>query len=90
MGFEGEEIGGSHSGDDATDHRQGLYRYRVGPKDLESDRPPRPGRRAFQASIVSGSHPRTSPIIASGSGSAYRLSVGARTPIRSATSVRDR
>nr|DAZ15954.1 MAG TPA: hypothetical protein [Caudoviricetes sp.] len=30
---------------------------------------PRPGRAAFHRSMVSGSHPRVVPIIASGSGS---------------------
>ena len=49
---------------------------------------PRPGREAFHASIVSGSQPRTVPVIASAGGKRYRLSVSGFTPIRSATSAR--
>lgn len=54
------------------------------------DADPRRGRPACHLSIVAGSHPRTSPIIASGSGSRYLPSVSGLTPMRSASSRRDR
>jgi hypothetical protein len=52
--------------------------------------PPRPGRSGFQMSIVLRSHPRLVPTTASGRGSLYRPKVSGLTPIRSATSARDR